>query len=166
MLETIIVLSFVGLDQLVKYLTDTHLMPIGSSVPLWKDVFHFTSAHNTGAAFGMLSGSRWLLITVSLLSCAVLVGFLIKKGRHQHLLLRISLALILAGALGNLIDRIVLGYVRDMLDFRLINFAIFNVADSCVTIGAFLLAFDISFGKGKVLLQPDCKQPENGAKAE
>ncbi|HOF95101.1 MAG TPA: signal peptidase II [Clostridia bacterium] len=163
MLEAIIVFSIVGLDQWVKYLTDTHLMPLGATVPLWEDVFHFTSAHNTGAAFGMLSGSRWLLIAVSLLACSVLAGFLIKKGRHQHLLLRISLALILAGAAGNLIDRIALGYVRDMLDFRLINFAIFNVADSAVTIGAVLLAADVAFGKGKTLLSSNTSQPDSKA---
>lgn len=152
MLETIIILLVVGLDQLAKYLADVHL-PLGTTVPLWEGIFHLTSTHNTGAAFGMLSNDTWLLIIVSFVASLAILWILIKYHKHIHTFMRVSLALILAGALGNLIDRIVLGYVRDMLEFAFMNFAIFNVADTAVTIGAALLALDVFFGKGKQVVE-------------
>lgn len=151
MLELIVVALIVMLDQWTKCLTDLYLMPLGTSVPLWQGVFHFTSAHNRGAAFGMLQGGRWVFLVVTIAACAVIVYFLIRYRKRAHVLLRICLAMILAGAIGNLVDRMWLGYVRDMLDFRLINFAIFNVADSAVTVGVILLAADMLFGKSKGL---------------
>ncbi len=152
MLETIIILLTIGLDQLVKYLTDVYLMPLGTTVPLWEGVFHLTSTHNTGAAFGMLSSGTWLLIIVSSVASLAIIWLLIKHKKHMHALMRVSLSLILAGALGNLIDRVVLGYVRDMLEFAFVNFAIFNVADTAVSIGAALLAIDVLFGRGRQVL--------------
>ena len=82
----------------------------------------------------------------------------------MHTLLRITLSLILAGAVGNLIDRALIGYVRDMLDFRLVQFAIFNVADSAVTVGATLLAIDVLFGKSRKLLDDLEKEMESKRK--
>ena len=152
MLETIIILLAIGLDQLVKYLTDVYLMPLGTTVPLWEGVFHLVSTHNTGAAFGMLSNGTWLLIIVSSVAALAIIWLLVKYKKHMHVLMRVSLSLILAGALGNLIDRVVLGYVRDMLEFAFVNFAIFNVADTAVSIGAALLAIDVLFGKGRQVL--------------
>jgi len=162
MLEAVIVLAIVGLDQLAKYLTDLYLSPLGTSFSLWQGVFHLTSAHNTGAAFSMLAGNRYFLIGVSALASCAIVYILIRYRKRMHTLLRVCFAVILAGALGNLIDRVALGYVRDMLDFTLIHFAIFNVADSAVTVGAVLMAFDLLFGRGKTLLQEaDGKKPQN-----
>ena len=158
MLETIIVLAIVGLDQLAKYLTDHFLTPLGTSVPLWKGVFHLTSMHNTGAAFSMLAGNRFFLIGVSSLASIAIVYILIHYHKKLHTLLRICFAVILAGALGNLIDRALLGYVRDMLDFNLIHFAVFNVADSAVSVGAVLLAVDLLFGRGKQLVLEEEKR--------
>ena len=152
MLETIIILLAIGLDQLAKYLTDVHLTPLGTTVPVWEGVFHLTSTHNTGAAFGMLSNGTWLLIIVSSVASIAIIWLLIKYRKHMHTFMRVSLALILAGALGNLIDRVVLGYVRDMLEFAFVKFAIFNVADTAVSIGAALLALDVLFGKGRQVL--------------
>ncbi len=152
MLETIIILLMIGLDQLTKYLTDMHLMPLGTTVPLLEGVFHLTSVHNTGAAFGMLSSGTWLLIIVSSVASLAIIWLLAKYRKHMHALMRASLALILAGALGNLIDRVALGYVRDMLEFAFIRFAVFNVADTAVSIGAVLLALDVLFGKGRQVL--------------
>ncbi len=152
MLEAILVAAVIILDQWVKHLTDIHLMPLGTSVPLWEGVFHFTSTHNTGAAFGMLAGGRWLFLVLSVTACAGIIYVLVKFHKRLHILLRVCLALILAGAVGNLIDRVLLGYVRDMFDFRLIHFAIFNVADSAVSVGAVLFMLDLLFGKGKTLI--------------
>lgn len=166
MLELIIVLLVIGLDQLAKYLTQVYLMPLGTSYPLWEGVFHITSAQNTGAAFSMLAGARWFFVAIAALAGLGIIFLLVKYRSHMHLFMRICLVLILAGAWGNMIDRIWLGYVRDMLDFRLVNFAIFNVADSAVSVGAALLALDILFGKGKRLLEDmekNGKQPEPDA---
>ncbi|HWR22349.1 MAG TPA: signal peptidase II [Feifaniaceae bacterium] len=159
MLETIIILLTIGLDQLAKYLTDVYLMPLGTTVPLWEGVLHLTSVHNTGAAFGMLSNGTWLLSIVSFIASLAIIWALVKYKKHIHTLMRISLALILAGALGNLIDRVALGYVRDMLEFAFVNFAIFNVADAAVTVGAVLLALDVLFGKGRQVLDKLDEKP-------
>ena len=155
MLEILTVVIALALDQASKALAASLLPGLpGGSYPLWPGVFHFTYAQNRGAAFSFLSGQRWLLLAVTTLACGLLIWTLIKWRKELHPLLRFSLALILAGALGNLIDRAVLGYVRDMLDFTLINFAIFNVADSAVCVGGFLLCLDLLFlKKGKALVQ-------------
>lgn len=158
MLEAIIVLLIVGLDQFTKHLTDLYLMPLGTSVPLIENVVHFTSAHNTGAAFGMLKGGRWFFLVVTVLVCGAMVFFLIKMRGRLHRMLRVILALLLAGAIGNLIDRVYLGYVRDMIELRFIHFAIFNVADSAVTIGVVLLIFDVFFGKSKAFFDDNAKK--------
>lgn len=163
MLEFLIVLLVIVLDQLAKYFTQVYLMPLGTSYPLWEGVFHITSAQNTGAAFSMLAGARWFFVGIAAIAGIGIILLLVKYRPHMHLLMRICLMLILAGAWGNMIDRILLGYVRDMLDFRLVNFAIFNVADSAVSVGAALLALDILFGKGKRLLEEmekNSKRPE------
>lgn len=149
MLEVFIVLLTVALDQWTKYLTDLHLVPLGTSYPFWENVVHFTSAHNTGAAFGFLAGGRWLFLIITPIACGAIVFALFKMRGKLHLLMRICLALILGGAIGNFIDRVFLGYVRDMIELRFMQFAIFNVADSAVSVGAVLLMLDIFFGKGK-----------------
>jgi signal peptidase II len=149
MLELVLVALVIGADQLTKYVTDIYLVPLGTSVPLWKGVFQFTSAHNTGAAFGILEGGRWAFLIIGAVAIIAILVFLIKYRSRMHRLLRVCLTLILAGAIGNMIDRVALGYVRDMLDFTLINFAVFNVADSAVTIGAMMLIIDLFAGKSK-----------------
>lgn len=158
MIETFVTVFILALDQLTKYLTDVFLMPLGTSYPLWEGVFHFTSSHNTGAAFGIFAGGRWLFILLTIVACVAIVWFMVKERKRMSLLMRIAFALILGGALGNLIDRLLLGYVRDMLDFCLIDFAIFNVADSAVSVGAVCLVLDVIFFKGKTLF--DSPKPE------
>lgn len=104
------------------------------TVPLLPGIFHLTYVTNTGAAFSLLSGKvewlRWLSLGVSL----VLIGLAL-FGPTLNLWDQLGYGLILGGAMGNGIDRFVLGYVVDFLDFRLINFAVFNVADSFISIG-------------------------------
>lgn len=158
MLEILIIIGFIALDQVSKYLSELFLAPLGTSYPLWEGVFHFTSAHNKGAAFGMFSGGRWIFIAITIIVCIVVAWILIRKRKDVHILFRIALSFVLAGAVGNLIDRVILGYVRDMLDFCLIDFAIFNVADSALCIGALLLAIDLLFIDGDVLFQETKKR--------
>ncbi len=132
-----IIIGSVVLDQLSKYLTILYLKPL-DTVPILKDVLHLTYVENTGAAFGMLKDSRWVFMIVSTVGIlAVLVYLFVKKPSDR--LECLSLAFIAGGGIGNMIDRVALGYVVDMIDFRLINFAVFNVADSFVCVGAGLL---------------------------
>lgn len=126
-------------DQAVKAVVKAQI-PLHSSVPLWPGVFHLTHVQNDGIAFSMLAGKTWLITTASML---IMAGIVLSERRAKGGLDRftgVALALPLGGALGNLIDRLRSGLVTDFLDFRAINFAIFNVADTAITIGICLLA--------------------------
>ncbi|BAZ30062.1 lipoprotein signal peptidase [Cylindrospermum sp. NIES-4074] len=126
-------LSAFFLDQLTKYWV-VQTFALGQTLPLLPGIFHFTYVTNTGAAFSLLSGKvewlRWLSLGVSLVLIAIA-----SLGPVLSLWDQLGYGLILGGAMGNGIDRFVLGYVVDFLDFRLINFAVFNVADSFISIG-------------------------------
>ncbi|PID81309.1 MAG: signal peptidase II [Clostridiales bacterium] len=129
----IIVIIF---DQVTKFLTTLFLKPLGS-VPIVQNVLHLTYSENTGAAFSMLRDRQLLLIVISGLAMVGFVVYLFKwsqrPGQHWQ---KLCFAFIIGGGIANLIDRIRLSYVVDMIDFRLINFAIFNIADSFITVGA------------------------------
>ncbi len=133
-----IILLTVILDQLTKYLTVVFLPEVGDTVPIIEDVIHFTYVKNPGAAFGMMKDARWLFMTVSTVAIIGLLVYLFVKKTHGKLE-NTALCFIIGGGIGNMIDRVRLEYVIDMIDFRLINFAVFNVADSFVCIGAGLL---------------------------
>ena len=136
-----IILAVIFLDQLTKWLTVIYLEE-WESYPLWKDVFHFTFVKNRGAAFGMLSDHRWVFMlfsTVAIVGISIYLFGFCKEGAW----VKVSLAMIVGGGIGNMIDRIALGYVVDFIDFRLINFAIFNGADSFVCVGAGLLILSL-----------------------
>ncbi|MGM3306761.1 signal peptidase II [Anabaena sp. WFMT] len=121
------------LDQLTKYWVVRNFA-LGQTLPLLPGIFHFTYVTNTGAAFSLLSGRvewlRWLSLGVSLVLIAIA-----SLGPVLTLWEQLGYGLILGGAMGNGIDRFFLGYVVDFLDFRLINFAVFNMADSFISIG-------------------------------
>lgn len=136
----IIALSVLFTDQLAKLLAARNLL-LNQSVPLIKGIFHLTLIHNRGAAFGILKNHTPLFIFISILA-VILISFTIQNNKSQkYSFYNISLTLILSGALGNLIDRLRLGYVIDFLDFRI--WPVFNVADSAITIGAILLGYSI-----------------------
>lgn len=111
---------------------------LGESVPVIKNIFHITYHLNDGAAFSILQGRRFLLIGGTLVILAAVVVYIILR-RPENKVLLLSLTLVVSGAIGNLIDRISSGEVVDFLDFRLINFPVFNIADSLVVIGAVCL---------------------------
>ena len=136
-LWTLAVLVLVGVDQLTKYLVRVHI-PLDGSVEFLPGVMDFTYVQNTGMAFSMLSEHTWLLAAASVLIIAFLVFLLVKK-EVTHPVGVTCLLLIIGGAIGNLIDRVVLGYVTDMFRTLFMNFAVFNVADICVVVGAILL---------------------------
>ena len=108
------------------------------TIPLWSNVFHLTYVENRGIAFGMFSDARIVFIAVSIVVLIVL-GLLYSKTTYRTKWLRVGTALVYGGALGNLMERVAKGYVVDFLDFRLIHFPVFNVADIAVCIGAAML---------------------------
>lgn len=154
----LITVGVVILDQFTKWLAVEYLIPIGT-FPIIKDALHLTYVENPGAAFGMMQNSRWIFLLVSTVAIIAIIIYLIKFAPKNKLAL-LSLAFILGGGIGNMIDRVALGYVVDFIDFRLINFAVFNVADSFVCVGAALLIIYVLFIEGKENKRPD--GDENG----
>ncbi len=126
----------VALDQGVKLWGIEVLKPIGK-IPVIPGVFNLRFTENTGAAFSILQGKTAFLIIIPLLAVAAMIYVLISKCIKSKIG-SWGITLILAGAIGNLIDRIFRGAVVDMFDFELIRFPVFNVADIAVTIGAIL----------------------------
>ena len=126
-------------DIITKYAAEMHLRLL-DTIPLLKGVFHLTYVENRGIAFGLFSGERVIFIVVTVLVLAMLVILYAKTEKTQRTrFMKYAMALILGGATGNLLERLVKGYVVDFLDFRLIHFPVFNVADIAVCLGAGLL---------------------------
>lgn len=108
-----------------------------------------TYLENRGAVWGLMQGWRVVFLLATFLFLGILIWFYGKKRKDMTVLTRVILALLFSGAVGNLIDRLFLGYVRDMIYFSLINFPVFNVADSAITISATLLVIETFFVKGR-----------------
>lgn len=147
MLQVITVMSIavlVSLDQIIKLLVIKYLEPIGS-LPLIDGFIQLNYAENTGAAFGSFSGYTWVL---SIFTLVVIVAGLvwILKGKLKFGVEYVCITLILAGGLGNLIDRISRGFVVDYIEPLFINFAIFNFADILVTCSAVVLIIWLIYG--------------------
>lgn len=143
MLESFIIFIIVVADQISKYITIQYLKPL-KTVPLLEGVLSLSYVENRGAAFGILQNQRWFLIILPILIVTVIVIYLVMH-RKESLLTRICLAVILGGAIGNLIDRIFLGYVVDMFQVTFIEFPVFNVADMAVVCGTIILAVQLLF---------------------
>jgi len=136
----IIIISLIlVLDQLTKLIACRSLY-LHQSIPVITNIFHITLVHNRGAAFGLMRNQVPLLIFTTFIAIwLIYVNLKNSPGGKKLSLYRISLGLVLAGALGNLIDRVFCGYVIDFLDFRI--WPVFNVADSAITVGAILLGW-------------------------
>ena len=126
-------------DQLIKWACTR----LTGSVTLIPGVLALTYAENTGMAFSMLSGHSWLLGVVSAL--CILLGWRVLRRCRLGKISRIAAMLMLGGAVGNMIDRFLRGYVVDMFEALFVDFAIFNVADAALTVGTILLAFTLIF---------------------
>lgn len=146
-LYIVIAALLVGVDQLSKVLVLKYLSG-GTEVTVLPHVLQFRYVENTGAAFSMLSGNTILL---SVLTGLILAGavWLLAAGKVQERANRVAVLLMVAGGLGNLIDRLFRHYVVDFMEFTFIKFAVFNFADCCVTIGAAILILStlLSFWK-------------------
>ncbi|MBQ6703612.1 MAG: signal peptidase II [Clostridia bacterium] len=148
------------IDQITKVKAATDLA-INGDIKVWEGVLHFTYVENRGAAFGMMQGGKWFFLVITGVAVAGMIWFLIKERKSMHFLMQFSICLLLSGAIGNLIDRVALGYVRDMIYVAAINFPVFNVADMGVCVGCGLLMLDILFFKGKKYLAEEDK-PQAG----
>jgi len=143
MIFIILTILLIIADQITKYYTLIKLSPIGS-IEVLKGVLSFTYVENRGAAFGILQNARWIFIAVTLITIIAIIGYIIKTKPSCKTLL-LSLSLILAGGIGNMIDRIFRGFVVDMIEVTFINYPVFNLADCCVVIGTILLGIYILF---------------------
>jgi len=148
----IIILIILFLDQFSKLLITKNLL-YNQSIPVIKGIFYLTLIHNRGAAFGILKNQVPLFICTSVFAI-ILIYSNLKNNKHR-MSYSIALSFILAGALGNLIDRLFFGFVIDFLDFRI--WPVFNVADSAITVGALLLGWSILFGKDRSSGKSKCQ---------
>ena len=137
MLYAILAVLLVVLDQAVKFAVRANIA-LGQSVPFIPYVLDLAYVQNTGAAFSVLESHTWLLTLISA-AVVLFLCWLILRGFFQNTLGRVSAALVLAGGVGNLIDRAAFGFVTDMFRTVFIDFPVFNVADCCITIGVPLL---------------------------
>lgn len=141
----IAVVLLVAVDQITKYIALTQLKPIGS-VTFIDGFMDFTFVENRGAAFGIFSGKTWLLLVISIIICAVLVWAMTKMPKtKEYRKLRVTFVLILSGAVGNIIDRALRGYVVDFFEFTFIKWPVFNMADIYVVVGTIVMAVIIMF---------------------
>ena len=136
MISLIAVIVLVVIDQIIKHWAVSALA--AGSIPLIKDVLSFTYYENRGAAFGLMQNMQTYLITATIIILVVIM-VLVCMGKIKGNLLISSITLIIAGGIGNLIDRVSNGYVIDYIYFELINFPIFNFADCCVVVGCGLM---------------------------
>lgn len=143
------VLLVVFIDRITKIFFSENLC-VGESFPIIRNIFHMTLVHNTGIAFGLFKNQGIVFIIIPIIAISLL-GFNIYYYHNNLKVLNrsyvISLSLILGGAIGNLIDRIYCGYVIDFIDFRI--WPVFNIADSCITIGAIIILFQCLFVSSK-----------------
>ena len=160
MATLIILLSVIGasilVDQIVKIIISS-TMSVGETIPVIKDIFHFTYIRNEGAAFGMLSEHRWVFMIISSVAIVAMCIYLFKFCK-ERMLTKIGIALVIGGGIGNMIDRIFLGYVVDMIDCRFIDFYVFNVADSCVCVGAGIVFLGVLLDTIKELKESKAKK--------
>lgn len=131
----IVMIAGILADQASKLLVVANL-PFGVKIPIIGDFFSLQYIHNEGAAWSILSGRVGLLLIVTVL-VTIIIAYLLYKTPKEQKLLRFSYALLIAGAVGNIIDRVRLGYVIDFFSFP--NFPVFNIADCCVTVSIALV---------------------------
>ncbi len=140
-----IIAAGVILDQITKLAAVKHLMDVGS-VTFIEGLVDFTYVENRGMAWGLFADHRWVFMVASTVAIVVLSVFLYMR-KSPNLLYAIAISFVISGGIGNMIDRIALGYVVDFIEATFIDFPVFNVADSFVTVGAFgliiLLVADI-----------------------
>ena len=136
--------GIVGLDQFTKYLVVANI-PLHTEIPAIPGLFHLTYVQNTGAAFSSFQGMRWLFILIFLLFTAAIIWEFSKKRMPFSSFDRWCIAAIFGGGLGNIIDRMRLGFVVDMFETEFITFPVFNIADCFISCGCIALLVSLIF---------------------
>lgn len=134
----------VALDQLTKFLVVENI-PLFADVPLLPGVVQLTYAQNTGAAFSMLQGQHWLFALIFVIFTVAIIWAYFKKALPFSKFEWFCIAAIYGGGLGNMIDRLRVGYVIDMIETQFVEFPVFNVADSFITCGCIALMISLIF---------------------
>ncbi len=149
-IEGLVLFGVLAIDLLSKYFIQANLN-LYESINVIDNFFAITYATNTGSAWSMMEGRLGFFIVMTLIALVFLAKWLYTTDKKSNIT-RVSLVLIIAGALGNFYDRLVFGYVRDFLDFMIFNydFPIFNVADMSLCMGVALIIFVILFNKEDV----------------
>lgn len=148
-------------DQVVKLLIRSNL-ELGESVPFIPHVLNLTYYQNTGAAFSLFREHTWILALISAVVSVALVAVMVRRV-FRHPAGQVILAVILAGAVGNLIDRVLFGYVTDMFQTIFINFAVFNVADCCLVCGVIAMMVYVLFFCDKLEKTPAGQEADHDA---
>lgn len=140
------IVLLLGIDQFTKYWA-VNTLANQADIMLWPNVFHLSYVENRGAAFGMLQGKQGFFIIMTIAVLIFIAWYWRRIPQDKWgIWMKIALVLVISGAIGNLIDRALLGYVRDFLYFILIDFPVFNVADICVVVGVIILMPVLLFG--------------------
>lgn len=133
-------LAVIGLDRISKVFFE-RILDVNESLIVIRNIFHFTLVHNTGIAFGLFKDSGSVFVVIPLILTGLLIYniYYYRNSTHLTRTYIVAFSLILGGAIGNLIDRITIGYVIDFIDFRI--WPVFNLADSAITVGAAVIFF-------------------------
>lgn len=132
----ILIVGLIIVDQIVKHWVTSNI-PLNGSRTFIPGLLDLDNLHNTGAAWSMLEGRQWFFAVITVIAIIV-VAYLMWKNRRSAWMMT-GLSLIMAGAVGNFIDRLSQRYVVDMFALRNVNFPVFNVADACLTVGVFIM---------------------------
>lgn len=143
MIYAILAVLLVVIDQITKFLVRAHIA-LGQDIPFIPHILELTYVKNTGAAWSILNEHTWLLTLVSAIVVIVICWLVVKKFFTGWVGLTAA-TLLLAGGVGNLIDRVLFGYVTDMLQTVFMDFPVFNVADCCITVGTVMLCIYVIF---------------------
>lgn len=158
MIYVIIAAILVAADQITKFAIK-HFISDGHTVNVINGVVNFIYVENRGAAFGIMQNTRWMLVAMTLFILIALIGY-ITFTKKRHPLLLSAASLIVAGGVGNLIDRVFFGYVTDFIHTVFMDFPCFNLADICVCVGGALLIIYL-FLPEKSAQKGDRNEPRN-----
>lgn len=138
-----------SLDQISKYLA-SNFLDVGDSLRVIKNFFYISNTKNYGAAWGIFEDQRTFLIIISVIALVVLVRFLFQFRKNNRN--SVAFGLLFGGLLGNFIDRVFIGYVRDFIDFKIFSYdyPVFNISDICIVVGVILLIYAIYKGEDKI----------------
>lgn len=141
MIYIVLILILVGADQLSKYLIDSYMLE-GETLPIINDFFQLTYVKNRGIAFGMFQGKLDIISIATIIAIVAIAYYLYKERNKLSMIEKMGFIYILAGAIGNMIDRAFRGFVVDMVDFRGVWSYVFNLADVWINIGVVFVLLD------------------------